>query len=164
MRKKLMLGNNFEKSPKLAIAFNLKKEIPVKITRTKKNQIWNGVSKIASRTVKLGAIFEKIIPPSDFEKCWATRRFVENIKPTRNLCCTFLCMYTYTAMSIVYTILFSIKWRLKKLDPTHHPPPTTQIKKNVFGVESEILTKYKRIKWTPKRKASHLLYSQGDKA
>ena len=38
------------------------------------------------------------------------------------------------------------------------PTPTRhQIKKTVFGVESEILIKYKKIKWTPSRKASLLL-------
>ena len=36
------------------------------------------------------------------------------------------------------------------------------LKSEVFGVESEILIKYKRIKWTPRIKAS-LLSSQGDK-
>ena len=43
----------------------------------KKNQIWNWVSKIPSRTVKLEVIFEKIIPPLWFWKklgnspiCW----------------------------------------------------------------------------------------------
>ena len=40
----------------------------------------------------------------------------------------------------------------------HHSLKETK----VFGLESEILIKYKRIKWTPRVKAS-LLSSQGDK-
>ena len=41
----------------------------------------------------------------------------------------------------------------------HCPPPTIHIpyKYKVFGVESEILIKYKRIKWTPSRMASLFL-------
>ena len=45
----------------------------------------------------------------------------------------------------------------KKWATTHQ----TNLKK-ISGVESEILIKYKRIKWTPSGKAS-LLSSQGDK-
>ena len=42
---------------------------------------------------------------------------------------------------------------------THHPPHTTdhQNKKKVSALKSEILIKYKRIKWTPSCKASLLL-------
>ena len=36
-------------------------------------------------------------------------------------------------------------------------PPTTKIKKKVSALNSEILIKYKRIKWTPSRKASLLV-------
>ena len=56
----------------------------------------------------------------------------------------------------VYTILLQSNLRKKEV---YHPPSTTHHpnKKNVFGVESEILIKYKRIKWTPNRKALHLL-------
>ena len=54
-------------------------------------------------------------------------------------------------MSEVYTILFSRKLRPKK-------SATIRLNKTeVFGVKNEILIKYKRIKWTPGRKASHLL-------
>ena len=37
------------------------------------------------------------------------------------------------------------------------PSTVLQNKTKIFGVESEILIKYKRIKWTPSRKASLLL-------
>ena len=52
---------------------------------------------------------------------------------------------------------------LKKQKVGHHPPSTIHHpnKKKISGVESEILIKYKRIKWTPIGKAS-LLSSQGD--
>ena len=41
----------------------------------------------------------------------------------------------------------------------HYTPPTIHLpyKYKVFGVESEILIKYKRIKWTPSRMASLFL-------
>ena len=41
----------------------------------------------------------------------------------------------------------------------HHPLPTThhQNKKKVSALKIQILIKYKRIKWTPSRKASLLL-------
>ena len=60
-------------------------------------------------------------------------------------------------MSKVYTILLSRDLKNHKVGP--HPPFTIHPpnKKKIFGVESEILIKYKRIKWTPIRKASHLL-------
>ena len=60
-------------------------------------------------------------------------------------------------MSKLYTILFSRDLKTKKV---RHPHPH-QNKTKVFGVESEILIKYKRIKWTPRVKAS-LLFSQGE--
>ena len=50
-------------------------------------------------------------------------------------------------------------------EPKSGTPPTSHLplnKTKVFGVESEILINYKRIKWTPRVKAS-LLSSQGDK-
>ena len=46
---------------KIELTFSFTKEIPLKIIRNKKNQPWNLVSKIPSRTVKLETIFEKII-------------------------------------------------------------------------------------------------------
>ena len=49
---------------------------------------------------------------------------------------------------------------MKKIeDQKSWTPPTTNHsnKKKVFGVGSEILIKYKRIKWTPSIKASHFL-------
>ena len=42
--------------------------------------------------------------------------------------------------------------RPKKLDTPHLPKKT-----KIFVVRSEILIKHKRIKWTPNRKALHLL-------
>ena len=60
----------------------------------------------------------------------------------------------------LYTILFSRDSKTKKVRHPHQHPH--QNKTKVFGVESEILIKYKRIKWTPRVKAS-LLFSQGDK-
>ena len=65
-------------------------------------------------------------------------------------------------ISEVYTILLSRDLKKQKVGhhsaPTiHHTPPTTQIKKKASGAKSEILIKYERIKWTPSRKASHLL-------
>ena len=60
-------------------------------------------------------------------------------------------------MSKVYIILLSRDLKNKKVG--HHPPPTIHPpnKKIIFGYKSEILIKNKRIKWTPSRKASHLL-------
>ena len=43
----------------------------------------------------------------------------------------------------------------KSLTLPNFPSPTS--KKKIFGVRSEILIKYKKLKWTPNRKASHLL-------
>ena len=49
----------------------------------------------------------------------------------------------------------------KKSDTTDHPPPTIHHQnKKVSALKSEIIIKYKRIKWTPSCKASLLL--QGD--
>ena len=65
-------------------------------------------------------------------------------------------------MSKVNTILLSRDLKTKKVRHHPHPHPHPhQNKKIIFGVKSEILIKYKRIKWTPSRKASHLL--PGDK-
>ena len=61
----------------------------------------------------------------------------------------------YIPIPKLYTIFFSSDLMTKKVPHPHsllHPN-----KKKVFGVESEILIKYKRIKWTPSRKASLLL-------
>ena len=60
-------------------------------------------------------------------------------------------------MSKVYIILLSRDLKTKKSTTTHPHPHPHQNKKIIFGVKSEILIKYKRIKWTPSRKASHLL-------
>ena len=61
-------------------------------------------------------------------------------------------------MSKVYIILLSRDLKNKKVG--HHPPPTAHRplnKTKIFGYKNEILIKYKRIKWTPNRKALHLL-------
>ena len=60
-------------------------------------------------------------------------------------------------MSKLYTLLFSRKLKTNRVAP--HPPPTIHLpnKEKVFGVESEILINNKRKKWTPNRKALHLL-------
>ena len=65
-------------------------------------------------------------------------------------------------MSKLSTILFSRDLKTKKVYHPHPHPHPPQNKTKVFGVESEILIKYKRIKWTPRVKAS-LLFSQGEK-
>ena len=70
-------------------------------------------------------------------------------------------MCIYTPMFKLYTILFSRDSKTKKVRHPHPHPHPHQNKTKVFGVESEILIKYKRIKWTPRVKAS-LLFSQGD--
>ena len=76
-------------------------------------------------------------------------------------------MCIYTPMFKLYTILFSRDSKTKKVrHPHQHPHPHPhphphQNKTKVFGVESEILIKYKRIKWTPRVKAS-LLFFQGE--
>ena len=63
-------------------------------------------------------------------------------------------MCIHNPMSELYIILFSRDLKTKKV---RHPPPHPQNKTKIFGVKSEILIKDKRIKWTPSRKASHLL-------
>ena len=58
----------------------------------------------------------------------------------------------------LYTILLSRDIKTKKV-PQSHPHPHLhphQNKKKVFGYKSEILIKYKRIKWTPSSKASQI--------
>ena len=68
-------------------------------------------------------------------------------------------------MSKLYTLLFPRDLKTKKArhphphphpDPHPHPHPHRN-KTKIFGVKSEILIKDKRIKWTPSRKASHIL-------
>ena len=62
----------------------------------------------------------------------------------------------------LYTILFSRDSKTKKVRHQHPHPHPHQNKTKVFGVESEIIITYKRIKWTPRVKAT-LLFSQGEK-
>ena len=65
-------------------------------------------------------------------------------------------MYKYISIHKKYTILLSRDLKTKK-STTQHPHPHPQNKTKIFGIKSEILIKDKRIKWTPSRKASHLL-------
>ena len=56
----------------------------------------------------------------------------------------------------LFTILISRDLKNQKVGL--HPPPTIhQNKKKVSALKSEILIKYKRIKWTPSCKATLLL-------
>merc|ERR1711917_5011 len=68
---------------------------------------------------------------------------------------------TYTSLSKVYTILLSRDLKTKKVRHQHphpHPHPHPHQNKKIISVPTtKILIKYKRIKWTPSRKASHLL-------
>ena len=68
----------------------------------------------------------------------------------------FFDMLIYTSRYEVFIILFLRDLKNKNV---LHIPSTTHNRQNkkVFGVKSEILMKYKRIKCTPSRKASHLL-------
>merc|ERR1711980_12457 len=65
-------------------------------------------------------------------------------------------LYTYISIPKLYTILLSRDLKTKKVRHPHPHPHQHQNKKKkkVFGYKSEILIKYKRIKWTPSRKAS----------
>jgi len=66
----------------------------------------------------------------------------------------------YIPIPKLYTILLSRDLKTKKVrhpHPHQHQHQHQQNKKKVSGYKSEILIKYKRIKWTPSRKASHLL-------
>ena len=60
-------------------------------------------------------------------------------------------------ISKVYTILISRDLKNQKVVPHPPPPSDHQNKKEVTALKSEILIKYKRIKWTPSCKASLLL-------
>ena len=63
-------------------------------------------------------------------------------------------VYIYIYIQTIYHII--IKRFKDKKSPPPSPSPTAN-KKKVSGYKSEILIKYKRIKWTPRRKASLLL-------
>ena len=73
-------------------------------------------------------------------------------------------MCIYTPVFKLYTVLFSRDSKTKKVRHQHPHPHQHQHqnKTKVFGVESEILIKYKRIKLTPRVKTS-LLSSKGYK-
>ena len=61
---------------------------------------------------------------------------------------------------LFYTILFPSDLMTKKVPHPHPHPHPHPNKKKVFGVESEILIKYKRIKWTLAVRLR--TYSQGE--
>ena len=65
---------------------------------------------------------------------------------------------TYTSIPEVYTILLLRDLKTKKVRHQHpHPHQHQQNKKIISVPTTKILIKYKRIKWTPSRKTSHLL-------
>ena len=67
-------------------------------------------------------------------------------------------LHTYTSIPEVYTILLLRDLKTKKVRHQHqHPHPHQYPNKKIISVPTaKILIKYKRIKWTPSRKASHL--------
>ena len=68
----------------------------------------------------------------------------------------YICVYILPCLNYIPYYFQEIQRQKKARHPHPHPHPH-QNKTKVFGVESEILIKYKRIKWTPSCKASHLL-------
>ena len=63
---------------------------------------------------------------------------------------TKILSYISTHIHFQYIVIVSRDLKNQKVAP--HPPPTTHLplnKTKIFGVESNILLKYKRIKWTP---------------
>ena len=69
-------------------------------------------------------------------------------------------LHTYISITYLLILLVWRKLKTKKVRHPHphpHPHQHQQNKKKDSGYKSEILIKYKRIKWTPSRKASHLL-------
>ena len=69
-----------------------------------------------------------------------------------------LYIYIYNSYtSVVYTILLKRKLKTKTIG--HYPPRAIHHanKIKIFGVDNEILIKYKRIKWAPSHKALHSL-------
>ena len=60
-------------------------------------------------------------------------------------------LHIYISIPKLYLVLLSRDLKDQKVAP--HPLNKTKIS----GVESEILIKYKRIKWNSSRRASHLL-------
>ena len=94
----------------------------------------------------------------DFEKCRANPQLID-IKPTR-IFSVFITIVIYTHIYLKYIPYYYQEiWRTKKCHLIHRRPPTThhQNKKKVSAIKSEILIKYKRIKWTHSCKASLLL-------
>ena len=73
----------------------------------KKNQPWNLASKIPSRTVKFGTIFEKIILPVWFWKMSGKSSTYRKNKTHKNFFCIYHYSYIYTYIPKVYTILLS---------------------------------------------------------
>ena len=80
----------------------------------------------------------------------------QNFKTHKTFVVQRFLLHTYTSISKVYTILLSRDLKTKKVRH-QHPHPHTQNKKIISVPTTKILIKYKRIKWTPSRKASLLI-------
>ena len=79
----------------------------------------------------------------------------QNFKTHKTFVVQRFLLHTYTSILEVYTILLLRDLKTKKVRHQHpHPHPN---KKIISVPTTKILIKYKRIKWTPSRKASHLL-------
>ena len=68
-------------------------------------------------------------------------------------------LHKYISIPQLYLVLLSRDLKDQKVGVGPHPLNKTKIS----GVESEILIKYKRIKWTPVGKTLSLFPSQGEK-
>ena len=82
----------------------------------------------------------------------------QNFKTHKTFVVQRFLLHTYTSIYEVYIILLLRDLKTKKVRHQHpHPHPHPQNKKIISVPTTKILIKYKRIKWTPSRKASHLL-------
>ena len=78
---------------KIELTFNFTEEIPLNFDEKK---LWNQASKIPSKTVKLGTIFEKPVSSRVILKIvGATPPPVKIFKPTRKLSGNFIYKYIY---------------------------------------------------------------------
>ena len=66
-------------------------------------------------------------------------------------------LHTYTSIPEVYTILLLRDLKTKKVRHPHPPQHPHQHPNIISLPTTKSLIKHKRIKWTPSRKASHLL-------
>ena len=83
----------------------------------KKNKPWNLASKIPSRTVKFGTIFEKIILPLWFWKMSGKSSTYRKNKTHKNFFCIYHYSYIYTYIPKVYTILLLRDLKNQKVGP-----------------------------------------------